>query len=74
MVEPMIASCIAAQVEVQGPRRDRNQIPASQVKAEYNITRETSMGKLEKGAARSFWKYLRATFVLSAAVTFDPAA
>lgn len=74
MVEPMIAPCTAAQVEVQGPHRDRDQIPASQLKAEFNITRETSMGKTSKGAARSFWKYLMAKFVLSAAVTFNPAA
>ena len=70
MVEP----CIAAQVEVQGPRRDSDNLPASQVKAEFNITRETSMGKANKGAKRSSWKYLVPKFVLSAAMTLNPAA
>lgn len=69
MVEP----CIAAQVEVLGPRRDSDHLPASQVKAEFNITKETRMGNANKGAKRSFWKYLTAKIALSVAMTLSPA-
>lgn len=70
----MIEPCIAAQVEVQGFPRDRDHRPAGQVKAELNITKETSMGKANKGGKRSFLKYLVPQFVLSVAMTLNPAA